>query len=90
MIDKFNFLDSDGREKAITGTVFKLAFEIAPFLIPGFGIFKDAMSIPSIYGGIKAAIGMATAMPTLYKSVEGLLLGETNTTLTQGATELEG
>ena len=41
-------------------------------------------------GGVKAAIGLSTAMPTLYKSFEGLLVGENNTALTKDATELEG
>lgn len=34
IIDQYNFLDSDGREKSIVGTTMKLATEIAPFFIP--------------------------------------------------------
>lgn len=90
IVNKFDFLDSDGRTKSMAGTAFKIGLEIAPFLIPSFGVFKGIASIPSIYGGIKAAIGLTTVMPTLYKSFEGLLLGDNDTSLTQGATELEG
>jgi len=89
LINKFDFLDSDGREKSITGTVFKLAANIAPFIIPEFGIFKGMTSIPSLYGGLKATIGLASSLPTFYKALEGLLLGDTNTSLTKGATQLE-
>ena len=81
MINQFDFLDSDGREKSIPGTVFKLAAEIAPVFIPGVGTF---------YGGVRAAVGLASALPTFYKAVEGLLLGDEETSLTKSATALEG
>jgi len=83
-------MDSDSREKSITGTAFKVAAEIAPFLIPNFAVGKAIVSIPKIYGGIKAAVGMMGALPTLYKSFEGLLIGENKTALTDEASRLEG
>ena len=76
MINQFDFLDSDGREKSIPGTVFKLAAEIAVF-IPGVGTY---------YGGVRAAVGLASALPTFYKAIEGLLLGDEETSLTKSAT----
>ena len=79
--NKFDFMDSDSREKSLTGTAFKLAAEIAPVLIPGVGLY---------YGGVKAAIGLASVMPTFYKSFESLLLGEQKSALTGVATNVEG
>jgi hypothetical protein len=88
--NKFDFLDADGREKSLVGTALKVAIGIAPFLIPEFGVFKGMASIPSLYGSINAAINLSTTMPTFYKSLEGILLGDTNSSLTNGATKLEG
>lgn len=89
-MDKFNFLDSDGREKSMVGTVFKTAFQIAPYFIPNIGALKGAASIRSMYGALNAGVGFAGVLPTFYKSLEGLLLGDTNTALTRGATNMEG
>lgn len=89
LMNKFDFLDSDGREKSITGTVFKTAISIAPFLIPEFGVLKGLYSIPSMYGGLKAAVTMAASLPTFFKSLEGLLLGDENTSFTKGMTQME-
>ena len=89
-LDKFNFLDSDDREKSMVGTVFKTAFEIAPYFIPSFGVMKGALAVRSLYGGLNAGIGLAATLPTFYKAIEGFLLGDENTLLTKGATNLEG
>lgn len=51
------------RKKSAIGTTFKIASEIAPFLIPGFNIF---------YGGLKMAIGLSSVLPTFYKAGEGI------------------
>lgn len=80
LVNQFDFFDSDGREKSITGTVFKLAATIAPTFIPGVGTY---------YGGIRAAVGLASVLPTFYKSIEGLLIGDKETALTKAATGLE-
>lgn len=79
--NKFDIWDSDSREKSILSTSAKVAFDIAPFLIPGAG---------TIYGGIKAAIGLSTVMPTFYKSLEGMLLGDTTSSSRDMATAAEG
>lgn len=67
--NKIDFFDSDGRTKSIGGTTMKLATEVAPFLIPGVGLW---------YGGFKMAIGLASVLPTFYKAGEGLFLGDNN------------
>lgn len=64
VFNQFDFLDSDGKEKSAWGTTFKLASQIAPFLIP---------KVAPIWGGITAAFGLASVMPVVYKSFEGLL-----------------
>ena len=66
-LNKIDFFDSDGKEKSAVGTTFKIASEIAPFLIPGFNIF---------YGGLKMAIGLSSVLPTFYKAGEGIFLGD--------------
>ena len=90
LVDQFNFLDSDGREKSMVGTIMKTAFDIAPFFIPQFGIFKGMASIPNLYGSLRAATGLMAALPSFYKSFEGLLVGDNQTALTPAATALEG
>jgi hypothetical protein len=67
LADKYNVFDSDEREKSLAGIGVKLAAQIAPFLIPGVG---------TVYGGVRAAVTMASVLPTFYKSLEGMLLGE--------------
>lgn len=67
LANKLDFLDSDGREKSIGAVAVKTIVEIAPLLIPGFN---------TIYGGTRAAVGLATVMPTFLKSLEGMLLGD--------------
>ena len=79
--NKFDFMDSDEKEKSLPGVAFKLAAEIAPVLIPGAGV---------IYGGVRAAVSLASVMPTFYKSLEGLLVGDRKTAFTDTATNLEG
>ena len=67
LANKFDFFEADGKESSIAKTTAKLVFDLAPFLIPGFGIY---------YGGIKAALSLASVLPTFYKSFEGILLGD--------------
>jgi hypothetical protein len=45
-----------------------MAAEIAPLLIP--------WGVGQAYAGVKAAVSLAAVMPTFYKAVEGLLLGD--------------
>ena len=79
--NQFDFMDSDSREKSIGKVAFKLAVDIAPLLIPVYGTY---------YGGVKAALGLASVMPTFYKSFEGMLLGDQKTSMTTAATAAEG
>lgn len=84
-IGSVDFFDSDGRTKSTTGIIMKTAFEIAPFFIPYVG---------EIYAGFKASEAMAGVLPTLYKSLEGIILGDSTkgneTDLYKAATKAEG
>jgi hypothetical protein len=66
-LNKIDFFDSDGREKSIAGTTFKTIAAIAPYLIPKFN---------RVWGGITAGIGLSASLPSLFKSLEGMLTGE--------------
>lgn len=79
--NNFDFFDADGREKSILKTSVRLAAELAPLLIPGFN---------KHYAGVKAALGLASVMPTFYKSFEGILLGEHESAANKLATAAEG
>jgi len=62
--NKFDIFDSDSKEKSATKVTFKIAADIAPFLIP---------HVAPVYGAIKAAIGLASVMPTFFKALDGIL-----------------
>jgi len=79
--NQFDIFDSDSKEKSAIKTTLKIAADIAPLLIPG---------VNTIYGGVKAAISLATVMPTFYKSLESLLVGDYKTPITDAATAAEG
>lgn len=79
-LNKIDFFDSDGYTKSIAGTVFKTAANIAPYLIPGFN---------KIYGGVVAATNLAKVLPTFYKSIDSMFLGDNHTKLYDNATEME-
>lgn len=66
-LNSIDFFDADGKEKSITGTTFKTIATIVPYLIPKFN---------RVWGGITAGIGLASTMPSLYKSLEGIFTGE--------------
>lgn len=81
VFNRFDFFDSDGREKSIGKTAMKTIVEIAPLLIPGVNTW---------YGGTRAAVGLATVMPTFYKSIESWLLGDNNSSFTDPVSKAEG
>lgn len=81
LANKFDFFDSDSKEKSAVKTTLKLAAEITPFLIPGFNVY---------YAGVRTAIGLASVLPTFYKSFEGILIGDNKSSLTDLATSAEG
>ena len=79
-INKYDFFDSDGETKSVTGTVFKTMAQVAPYLIPG---------VNKYYGALTASVGLASVLPTFYKSIESLLTGESDSALSKSATQLE-
>lgn len=80
LFNKFDIFDADGKDKSIAKTTFKIAAEIAPFLIPG---------VAPVYGAVRAAVALSSVLPTFYKSFEGMLLGDEETGITQVATAAE-
>ena len=86
LANQFDFMDSDSRQKSIPGIAMKTIVEIAPFLIPG-GV---GTKIGTIYGGLRAGISLASVLPTFYKSLEGILLGDTTTRLNDTMNSVEG
>ena len=85
VFNKIDYFDSDGKDKSVIGTTFKLATEIAPFFIPGVNTY---------YGGFKVATGLASSLPTFYKAIEGIISGndstDNDTDLYKAATKVEG
>ena len=79
--NKFDVFDADNKEKNALKTTLKIAAEIAPLFIPGVNLW---------YGGAKAALGLSASLPTLYKSFEGILLGDDVSKLHGAATAVEG
>lgn len=79
-LNKYDFFDSDGYDKSTAGIATKTLISIAPYLIPGFNAY---------YGAATAALGLASVLPTVYKSLEGLFTGETSSDLAKSATKLE-
>lgn len=75
-INKYDFLDSDGLDKSITGTVMKTAASIAPLFIPGVGEY---------YGGALAAREIIKALPMLYGIGTVLFTDQTNSYVTNQA-----
>ena len=65
--NRLDFFDSDDKESSILKTTVKLAANIAPLLIPG---------VSEVYAGVRTAVSMAAVLPTFYKAVEGLLIGD--------------
>ncbi len=68
----YDFFDSDDLDKSTIGTISKLVFSVAPMLIPGVG---------SVYGAVSAGIALSQLIPTLMKSVSGIIGIEEGTVL---------
>jgi hypothetical protein len=80
--NKYDFLDSDGLDKSVVGTVAKTALKIAPMFIPGVG--------GAIYGGVTAALEIGKLLPVLYKSIEGIATGDlTNSKTAEFANDMQ-
>lgn len=78
--NKIDFFDSDGYDKSAAGIAAKLAVTMLPYLIPG---------VREYYGALTAITGLASVMPTFYKSFESILTGDNPSDLSEGATKLE-
>lgn len=68
-LNKFDFFDSDGLEKSITGTLVKTAVTLTPYLIPG---------VRNVMGVLGIVSGLTSIMPTLGKAINGLFGGDNN------------
>ena len=68
-LNKFDFMDSDGLTKSVGSVVGKTFMQIAPLLIPG---------VREVYGTISAITTLTSVLPTLGKSVNGILGGDGN------------
>jgi hypothetical protein len=79
-LNKIDFFDSDGYEKSLGGVAMKTVASVLPYMIPGFNTY---------YGMFRMATGLAATLPTVYKSLEGLVMGENTTGLTDAASSLE-
>lgn len=66
-LNKFDFFDNDGLDKSVGGVIMNTASRVAPYLIPYVG---------PVLGAIDAVKGLATALPVLAKSVNGMITNE--------------
>ena len=67
--NKYDFFDADGLDKNIGGTIMRTVATIAPAFFPGFGQYYAAAGV---------ALELGKLIPDLYKSIEGLLGGDTS------------
>lgn len=65
-INKFDFFDSDGLDKSITGSIAKLTANIAPMAL---GLVAPELGL--VYGGISAAVAFSQVIPTVGKAING-------------------
>lgn len=61
--NKWDFLDNDGLDKSITGIVFKTAFSVVPYFIPG---------VRNVYTLYNTGVELMDAIPALTKAISGL------------------
>lgn len=78
--NKIDFFDSDDKHKSIGGQLMKTAATVVPYLIPGVNL---------AWGGITAAIGMGTVLPTFAKMLEGIVIGDKETDFTKAMSAQE-
>lgn len=67
--NKYDFFDSDGLDKSIGGTLMKTAVKTLPMLIPYVG---------PVFGAAGAALALTQLVPTLAKSINGLISSNDN------------
>ena len=78
-LNKFDVFDSDSLHKSAAQVVAKTALEILPLLTP-FG---------KVYGTISAITNLASVMPTLGKSINGIISGSNENEIGQSLTKME-
>ena len=61
--NKYDFFDSDGLDKSVTGTVMKTVASLAPLFIPG---------VNGYYGAALVGANILDILPSIYKSTIGL------------------
>ena len=78
--NKLDFFDSDGYDKSIVGTAAKMIAPMIPYLIPG---------VRAYYAAFTTAAGLASVLPTFYKSIESVFTGKDKTVATDTLTRME-
>ena len=78
--NSIDVFDSDDLHKSTTGIVVKNCLKILPYLIP---------QTRGIWGAVQAAYGTMSAMPTLYKQLESLFVGDANSNAYIAASGME-
>lgn len=78
MWNSINVFEGDDKEKSVAGTAIKTILTVAPYLTPWGGTL----------GAITGLVGLASALPTIYKSFSGMLGGK-DSKLFQQATDTE-
>ena len=78
-LNKWDPFDSDGLTKSVGSTIAKTALEILPLLTP-FG---------KVYGTISAITNLASVLPTLGKSINGILTGSNDNGIGRTLTQME-
>lgn len=80
MWNTLDFYDSDGKDKSAIGITTKLVMQIAPYFIPGVG---------GVYAAVKTVTGLASVLPTFYKSLNSAFFGENDSESYDAATRVE-
>jgi hypothetical protein len=65
--NKFDFMDSDGLDKSITGSVVKTVAQVLPYFIPGVG---------EAYGAMQVGLALGEALPAVMKGISGIFLND--------------
>lgn len=79
-LNKYDFFDSDGLDKSITGTIFKTAFSLIPLFIP---------YVNYAYGAIGAAMAIGESAPTIFKALNASISGANTNSFGQAMTSWE-
>lgn len=79
--NKYDFFDSDGLDKSFGGTIAKLVFKVGPMLIPYVG---------PVYGALSAGTELAQLIPTLMKSINGIIGGDNDSDFIKKLNQIEG